>query len=86
MVLKLPMNYEKEDDENFRRTRMKTGKWVYEPRKRIDEHEEYVEVRTELWCKCSNCGYDYGFQKMKANYCGHCGARMIGEEILGKIE
>lgn len=55
----------------------KTGHWVYEPRKRlINETDEVCEYITEYWCKCSECGGDFGFQKMSDAYCKYCGAKM----------
>lgn len=59
----------------------KTGHWVYEPRKRlINETDEGREYITEYWCKCSECGGDFGFQKMSDAYCKYCGARMEVEQ------
>ena len=56
----------------------KTGHWIYEKRKRlINETDEDVEYVTDYWCKCSKCGGDFGYIKMKDAFCKYCGAKMI---------
>lgn len=56
----------------------KTGHWIYEKRKRlINETDEGAEYVTDYWCKCSKCGGDFGYRKMKDVFCKYCGARMI---------
>lgn len=59
---------------------VKTGHWIYEKRKRlINETDEGAEYITDYWCKCSNCGGDFGYIKMKDAFCKYCGAKMIQE-------
>ena len=56
----------------------KTGQWIYEKRKRlINETDEGAEYVTDYWCKCSKCGGDFGYRKMKDAFCEYCGAKMI---------
>lgn len=56
----------------------KMGRWIYEKRKRlINETDEGAEYVTDYWCKCSNCGGDFGYRKMKDAFCKYCGAKMI---------
>jgi hypothetical protein len=55
----------------------KMGKWIYEPRRRmIDETDNGAVYREEMWCKCSECGADFGYIKNKDKYCKFCGAKM----------
>jgi len=55
-----------------------TGHWIYEKRKRlINETDEGAEYVTDYWCKCSKCGGDFGYRKMKDAFCKYCGAKMI---------
>ena len=57
----------------------KTGHWIYEPRKRlINESDEGCEYITDKWCKCSECGADFGYQEVHDKFCKFCGARMRG--------
>ena len=54
------------------------GHWIYEKRKRlINETDEGAEYITDYWCKCSKCGGDFGFRKMKDAFCKYCGTKMI---------
>jgi hypothetical protein len=56
----------------------KTGHWIYEKRKRlINETDEGAEYVTDYWCKCSKCGGDFGYRKMKDAFCKYCGAKMV---------
>ena len=56
----------------------KTGHWIYEKRKRlINETDEGAEYAIDYWCKCSKCGGDFGYRKMKDAFCKYCGARMV---------
>lgn len=53
------------------------GKWVYTPKRRlIDETDEGCVYMTDYRCTCSECGGDFGFQKMSDAYCKYCGAKM----------
>jgi hypothetical protein len=55
----------------------KMGKWIYELRRRmIDETDNGAVYREEMWCKCSECGADFGYIKNKDKYCKFCGAKM----------
>jgi hypothetical protein len=59
----------------------KVGQWIYEKRKRlINETDEGAEYITDYWCKCSRCGGDFGYRKMKDAFCKYCGAKMGGEK------
>ena len=56
----------------------KVGHWIYEKRKRlINETDEGAEYVTDYWCKCSKCGGDFGYRKMKDAFCKYCGAKMV---------
>ena len=58
----------------------KTGRWIYEERKRlIDETDDGPVYRTEKWWSCSECGYAKGYQisNPSSNYCENCGAKML---------
>ena len=57
----------------------KTGRWIFEERKRlVDETDDGSVYRTEKWWSCSECGYAKGYQisKPSSNYCENCGAEM----------
>jgi Zn finger protein HypA/HybF involved in hydrogenase expression len=55
----------------------KIGHWEYEPRRRmIDETDNGAVYREEMWCKCSECGADFGYIKNEDRYCKFCGAKM----------
>ena len=55
----------------------KVGKWIYEPRRRmIGETDNGAVYMEEMWCKCSECGADFGYIKNKDKYCKFCGAKM----------
>lgn len=59
-------------------TKPKIGHWIYEKRKRlINETDESAEYVTDYWCKCSKCGGDFGYRKMKDAFCKYCGAKMV---------
>lgn len=54
------------------------GKWIYTPKRRlIDETDEGCVYMTDYRCTCSECGGDFGFQKMSDAYCKYCGAKMV---------
>ena len=60
------------------RPKTKMGHWIYEKRKRlINETDESAEYVTDYWCKCSKCGGDFGYRKMKDAFCKYCGAKMV---------
>ena len=57
------------------------GHFIYEPRPRlINETDDGCEYITDYWCRCSECGGDFGFIKMDDAFCKFCGARMVGDE------
>lgn len=57
------------------------GKWIYTLKRRlIDETDEGCVYITDYRCSCSECGGDFGFQKMSDTYCKYCGAKMEGGE------
>lgn len=57
----------------------KVGHWIYTPKRRlIDETDEGCVYITDYRCTCSECGGDFGFQKMSDAYCKYCGAEMNG--------
>ena len=62
----------------------KMGRWIYEKRERLtnktDECEVYETDYSDYWCKCSKCGGDFGYRKMKDAFCKYCGAKMQGVE------
>lgn len=59
----------------------KVGHWIYEPRRRmIDETDNGAVYREEMWCKCSECGADFGYIKNEDRYCKFCGAKMEVEK------
>ena len=61
-------------------TERKTGRWIYEERKRlVDETDDGPVYRTEKWWSCSECGYAKGYQisNPSSNYCENCGAKML---------
>ena len=51
---------------------------------------DVVEVKYGAWVKrsnerkCSCCGFTYFNNNDEFNYCPHCGADMIGEQIVGE--
>lgn len=58
----------------------RTGKWIYEKRERlVNETDDGAVYVTDYWCKCSKCGGDFGYRKMKDAFCKYCGAKMEGE-------
>ena len=57
------------------------GHFIYEPRQRlINETDDGCEYITDYWCKCSECGGDFGFIKMDDAFCKFCGANMKGDD------
>lgn len=59
----------------------RTGYWIYIPKRRlVDETDEGGVYITDYKCTCSECGGDFGFQKMSDAYCKYCGARIEGEQ------
>ena len=61
----------------------KTGKWVYEERKRlIDETDDGAVFNVEKFWKCSECGHSKGYllYKPEDNYCSNCGSNMRNED------
>lgn len=59
----------------------KVGHWIYTPKRRlIDETDEGCVYITDYRCSCSECGGDFGFQKMSDAYCKYCGAKMEVQE------
>ena len=57
------------------------GHFIYEPRQRLlNETDDGCEYITDYWCKCSECGGDFGFIKMNDAFCKFCGARMVGDD------
>ena len=53
------------------------GHFIYKPRPRlINETDEGCEYIADYWCKCSECGGDFGYVKMRDAYCKFCGADM----------
>ena len=57
------------------------GHFIYEPRQRlINETDDGCEYITDYWCKCSECGGNFGFIKMDDAFCKFCGAKMVGDE------
>lgn len=63
------------------RPKAKAGHWIYTPKRRmIDETDEGRVYITDYRCTCSECGGDFGFQKMSDAYCKYCGAKMEGKE------
>lgn len=58
----------------------KMGRWIYEKRERLtnktDEGEVYETDYSDYWCKCSKCGGDFGYRKMKDAFCKYCGCKM----------
>ncbi len=50
------------------------GKWLHSYKCRT-----YLEPPEEV-CKCSKCGFDYGYEAEPYNFCPNCGAKMdLGE-------
>ena len=59
----------------------KIGYWIYTPQRRlVDETDEGGIYITDYRCTCSECGGDFGFQKMSDAYCKYCGAKMEVKE------
>ena len=61
----------------------KTGKWIYEERKRlIDETDDGAVYSVEKWWKCSECGVPKGYigHKPTDRFCYDCGASMMEGE------
>ena len=57
------------------------GHFIYEPRQRlINETDDGCEYIIDYWCKCSECGGDFGFIKMDDAFCKFCGADMRGDD------
>lgn len=58
--------------------KVKTGHWIYTSKRRlVDETDDGGVYITDYICTCSECGGDFGFQKMRDAYCKYCGAKMI---------
>lgn len=56
----------------------KTGHWIYTSQRRlVDETDDGGVYITDYKCTCSECGGDFGFQKMSDAYCKYCGAKMV---------
>ena len=61
--------------------KQKMGRWIYEKRERLkNETDEGAVYITDYWCKCSKCGGDFGYVKMKDAFCKYCGAKMTESE------
>lgn len=58
----------------------KSGKWIYEEVTRYEEYYDTVRSYVDKKCKCSACGHDYGYQRMKDPFCRYCGAKMESED------
>lgn len=62
------------------------GYWIYISKRRlVDETDEGGIYITDYKCTCSECGGDFGFQKMSDAYCKYCGAKMV-EPQEGEVE
>ena len=67
--------------------KQRMGKWIYEKRKRlVNETDEGAVYVTDYWCKCSKCGGDFGYRKMKDAFCKYCGAKMVEPQQSEDIE
>ena len=55
----------------------KSGEWIYEEVTRYEEDGDTVRSYVDKKCKCSACGHDYGYQRIKDPFCRYCGARMV---------
>ena len=61
------------------KSQKRTGYWRYIPKRRlVDETDEGGVYITDYKCTCSECGGNFGFQKMSDTYCKYCGVRMEG--------
>jgi len=65
---------------NISSVTQKSGKWIYEEVTRYEEYYDTVRSYVDKKCKCSACGHDYGYQRMKDPFCRYCGARMESED------